>query len=377
MIVEPKTRMLSLDVLRGATIAGMILVNNAGDWGRTFGPLLHAEWDGWTPTDLVFPFFLFMVGVAIPLAFANRLEKTGGDLGPLYRQIARRTAILFALGLFLTWFPFLGVDWSSARIPGVLQRIALVYLVASLAYLHLGTRARWWLASGLLMGYWLAMELVPVPGFGAGDLSPEGNLAGLVDRLVLGAHVWRYAPGPADPEGILSTIPAVVTALAGIFTGEWLRTKREQNEKLIGLFVAGSLAAVAGAVFGWFFPINKNLWTSSYVVLTAGLALLTLAVISYFVDLKKRDGWAKPFVVFGTNSIAAYVLSGLIAKILYRVRWTGVDGSRISLKTWLYDHCFASWIPDYFASLAWASVHVLVVLAVMWWLYKRKIFIKI
>ncbi len=364
-------------MLRGATIAGMLLVNNAGDWGATFAPLLHAKWHGWTPTDLVFPFFLFMVGVAIPLAFASRLEQSGGDLGPLYRQIVRRTAILFALGLFLAWFPIVGIDWSSARIPGVLQRIALVYCCASLAYLHLGARGRAWLAGGLLLGYWLVMTRVPVPGFGAGDLSPDGNLAAWVDHLVLGAHVWRYAPGPADPEGILSTLPAIATALGGIFTGEWLRTQRSRNEKVIGLFVAGSLAAVTGAVFGWFFPINKNLWTSSYVVLTAGLALLTLAVIFFFLDIRKQDSWAKPFVVFGTNSIAAYVLSGLIAKVLYRVRWTGAEGSRISLKSWLYDNYFASWIPDYFASLAWASVHVLVVLGVMWWLYRKKIFIKI
>jgi predicted acyltransferase len=377
MTVAPKTRLLSLDVLRGATIAGMLLVNNAGDWGRTFAPLLHAEWNGWTPTDLVFPFFLFVLGVAIPLAFASRLEKSGGDLGPLYRQIARRTAILFALGLFLTWFPFLGIDWSRARIPGVLQRIALVYCCASLAYLHLKTRGRVWLAGGLLLGYWLVMTRVPVPGFGAGDLSPAGNLAGFVDQLILGAHVWRYAPGPADPEGILSTLPAVATALAGIFTGEWLRTERTRQEKVIGLFVSGSIAAAAGAVFGWFFPINKNLWTSSYVVLTAGLALLTLGVVFYFVDIRKRVTWAKPFVVFGVNSIAAYVLSGLIAKVLLKIRWTGAEGTRVSLNSWLYDHFFASWIPDYFASLTWALVHVLIVLAVMWWLYRRRIFIKI
>lgn len=370
-------RLRSLDVLRGATIAGMLLVNNAGDWGRTFSPLLHAEWHGWTPTDLVFPFFLFVVGVAIPLSFASRLERSGGELGPLYRQIVRRTAILFALGLFLNWFPFAGIDWSNARIPGVLQRIAVVYFTASLASLHFGRRGRAWLAGGLLLGYWFAMMLVPVPGFGAGHLDPEGNLAGWVDRLILGAHVWRYAPGPADPEGILSTLPAVVTALAGVFTGEWLRTQRSRTDKLIGLFVAGSLTAAAGAVFGWFFPINKNLWTSSYVVLTAGLALLTLAVIYYFVDLRGRDGWAKPFDVFGTNPITAYVMSGLIAKTLITIRWTGAEGSSVSLKSWLYGHYFASWLPDYFASLAWAAVHVVALFGLMWLLYRRRIFIKI
>lgn len=377
MTVEPKKRLKSLDVMRGATIAGMLLVNNAGDWGHTFAPLLHAKWNGWTPTDLVFPFFLFMVGVAIPLAFATRLEKSGGNLGPLYRQIVRRTIILFALGLFLTWFPFMGINWSTVRIPGVLQRIALVYFFASLAYLHLGTRGRAWLTGGLLLGYWLAMTVVQVPEFGAGDLSPEGNLAGFVDRVVLGAHVWRYAPGPADPEGILSTLPAIATALAGIFTGEWLRTQKSQNEKLTGLFVAGSLAAAAGAVFGWFFPINKNLWTSSYVVLTGGLALLTLAVTLYFVDLRGRDRWATPFLVFGTNSIFAYVLSGLVAKTLYKIRWTGAEGSTITLNSWLYKSSFASWIPEYWASLAWASVHVLVILGITWLLYRKKIFIKI
>jgi predicted acyltransferase len=377
MKVESKTRLKSLDILRGATIAGMLLVNNAGDWGKTFAPLLHAEWHGWTPTDLVFPFFLFVMGVAIPLAFASRLERSDGDFGPLYRQIVRRTAILFALGLFLIWFPFIGINWSTARIPGVLQRIAVVYFFASLAYLHLSARGRAWLSGGLLLGYWMAMMLVPVPGFGPGDLSPEGNLAGYVDHLILGPHVWTYAPGPADPEGILSTLPAIVTALAGIFTGEWLRSRRSLDEKLIGLFVWGSLAAAAGAVFGWFFPVNKNLWTSSYVVLTAGLALLTLGVIFYFVDLKGREAWAKPFVVFGTNAIAAYVLSGVIAKILYKIRWTGPEGSRTSLHSWLYDHVFASWIPDYFASLAWASVHVLVLLAIMWVLYRKRIFIKV
>lgn len=377
MKVASKTRLRSLDILRGATIAGMLLVNNAGDWGKTFAPLLHANWHGWTPTDLVFPFFLFVMGVAIPLAFASRLDQSGGELGALYRQIVRRTAILFALGLLLIWFPYVGIDWSTVRIPGVLQRIALVYFFASMAYLHLGTRGRAWLTGGLLLGYWLAMTMVPVPGFGAGDLGPEGNLAAFVDKTILGAHVWRSAPGPADPEGILSTLPAIATALAGIFTGEWLRTRKSRNDKLIGLFVAGSLAAAGGACFGWIFPINKNLWTSSYVVLTAGLALLTLAVIFYFVDLKDRDAWAKPFVIFGTNAIVAYVLSGVIARILLKVRWTGPDGATTSLKSWLYSNFFASWIPEYFASLAWASVHVLVLLGLMWLLYRKRIFIKI
>ena len=377
MNLASKNRLRSLDVLRGATIAGMILVNNPGDWSRTFSPLLHAEWNGWTPTDLIFPFFLFVLGVAIPFAFAARIERSGGDLGPTYRQIVRRTIILFTLGLVLNWFPFFDVAWATARIPGVLQRIALVYLFASLAYLNVGKLGRAWLSVGLLLGYWLAMILVPVPGFGAGDLGPDGNLAAWVDSQVLGPHVWRYAPGPGDPEGILSTLPAIVTALAGIFTGEWLRSPRSQSDKLIGLFVWGSIAAGAGGFFGYFFPVNKNLWTSSYVVLTSGLALILLAVIYYVVDIHGRDVWAGPFVVFGTNAIAVFVSSSLAAKILYKIRWTGVDGVTITLKTWFYDHFFASWIPDNAASLAWATLHVIFWWAIMNLLYQKKIFIKI
>lgn len=373
----PQGRLRSLDVLRGATIAGMILVNNPGDWGKTFAPFLHAEWHGWTPTDLIFPFFLFVLGVAIPLAFASRLERSGGDLRPLYLQILRRTIILFGLGLFLAWFPFYDVNWAMARIPGVLQRIAVVYLFASLAYLNLGVKGRAWLSAVILLGYWLVMKLVPVPGIEVGSIGPDGNPAAWLDHAVLGAHVWRNAPGPGDPEGILSSFPAVVTALAGVFTGEWLRSQRDRTEKLIGLFVWGTIISAAGYFFGYLFPINKNLWTSSYVVLTAGLALLSLAVIYYFVDIQGKDRWAGPFYVFGTNAITVFVLSGLVAKLMYKIRWTGADGATVTVKGWLYSHFFASWLPDYWVSLAWAVATI-----VFWWaamrvLYQRRIFIKI
>ena len=373
----PQGRLRSLDVLRGATIAGMILVNNPGDWGKTFAPFLHAEWHGWTPTDLIFPFFLFVLGVAIPLAFASRLERSGGDLRPLYLQILRRTIILFGLGLFLAWFPFYDVNWAMARIPGVLQRIAVVYLFASLAYLNLGVKGRAWLSAVILLGYWLVMKLVPVPGIEVGSIGPDGNPAAWLDHAVLGAHVWRNAPGPGDPEGILSSFPAVVTALAGVFTGEWLRSQRDRTEKLIGLFVWGTIISAAGYFFGYLFPINKNLWTSSYVVLTAGLALLSLAVIYYFVDIHGKDRWAGPFYVFGTNAITVFVLSGLVAKLMYKIRWTGADGATVTVKGWLYSHFFASWLPDYWVSLAWAVATI-----VFWWaamrvLYQRRIFIKI
>jgi predicted acyltransferase len=370
-------RLGSLDAFRGATIAAMILVNNAGDWDRTYAPLLHAEWNGWTPTDLVFPFFLFAVGVAIPYAFAGRLERSGGDLGPLHRQIVRRTAILFALGLFLSWFPFYTVDWPTARIPGVLQRIAAVYFVAGLAWLHLGARARVAMMIALLASYWLAMVLIPVPGHGAGDLSPNGNLAAWVDHLVLGHHTWKKAPGPGDPEGILSTLPAIATALIGLFTGDWLRSPRTKREKLRGLLLWGVAATAAGLVLARWFPINKNLWTSTYVVFTGGLALLLLAAAYFLVDVKGRAAGVRPFTLFGTNAIVAFFGSTLMAKIALLIRWPAAGGGTVSLQQWLYHHLFASWLPDYGASLAWALLFT-----AFWWgvtalLYRRRIFLRI
>lgn len=356
----------------------MILVNNAGDWDKTWAPLEHAEWHGWTPTDLIFPFFLFAVGVAIPFSFAGRLARSGGDLGPLHRQIVRRTLILFALGLFLNWFRFTPIDWSTARIPGVLQRIAVVYLFTALAWLHLRPRSRAVLTVALLAGYWLAMMLVPVPGYGAGDLSPDGNLAAWIDHAVLGQHTWRKAPGPGDPEGILSTVPAVASALAGLFAGDWLRSPRKPREKLSALLLFGGLATLVGhEVLGPFFPINKNLWTSTYVIFTTGLALLLLAATYWLVDLKHREGWARPFIIFGTNAIAVFFGSTLLAKIALLIKWTAPDGETVTLQSWLYRHSFGAWLPDYVGSFAWALTYVLLWLGLMSVLYRRRVFIKV
>ncbi|MFY9821721.1 MAG: DUF5009 domain-containing protein [Thermoanaerobaculia bacterium] len=370
-------RLGSLDAFRGATLAAMILVNDAGDWDKTYAPLLHAEWNGWTPTDLVFPFFLFAVGVAVPYAFAGRLARSGGDRSPLHGQIVRRTAILFALGLILSWFPFYTVDWATARIPGVLQRIAVVYFVAGLAWLHLGARAWVALTVALLAAYWLAMVLVPVPGHGAGDLSPNGNLAAWVDHLVLGRHTWKKAPGPGDPEGILSTVPAVATALIGLFTGDWLRSPRTRREKLRGLLLWGGAATVAGLALARWFPINKNLWTSTYVVFTGGMALLLLAAAYFLVDVEGRAAWVRPVTVFGTNAIVAFFGSTLMAKIALLIRWPETGGGTLSLQQWLYRHLFASWLPDYVSSLAWALLFTAFWWGVMVVLDRRRIFLKI
>lgn len=345
----------------------MILVNNAGDWSRTFAPFLHAPWHGWTPTDLVFPFFLFIVGVAIPFA-VDPIEAAASGRPSRHAKVLRRAAILFALGLLLNWFPFYTVTWERARIPGVLQRIAIVYLIAALAYLHLGPRVRAALSALLLAGYWLAMKL-------GGDLTPEGNLAFHLDHLILGAHTWRYSPGPGDPEGILSTVPAIVSALAGIFAGEWLRSAHTARLKLGGMVGAGIAAIAAGLALHLTpsgFPLNKNLWSPSYVVFTTGAALVCLAAAYGVVDLLAGARWSRPFVIFGRNSILAFVGSSLLARLLLVIKVGDV-----SLGRWLYARAFTPTLPDYWASLAWALVHVAIWLAILTWLDRRKIYLKV
>ena len=366
-------RLRSLDVFRGMTIAGMILVNNPGDWGSIYEPLEHASWHGWTPTDLVFPFFLFIVGVSITLALSRRAD-AAGSRRDLYVKIVRRAAIIFALGLLLGGFP--SYDLSTIRIPGVLQRIAVCYLVASFIFLNTDWRRQAYIAAALLVGYWALMTLVPVPGFGAGMLgSKEGNLAAYVDRAVFGRHVWRYAK-VYDPEGLLSTLPAIATTLAGALTGRLLRSRREPLEKVSGLFVAGVACAVAGWAWNYWFPVNKALWTSSYVLFTAGLALELLAVCYWLVDVKGYGRWALPFVVFGTNALALYFLAELFAGLISVVGFR-VGGEWMPLQAVVYNNLFASWASPKNASLAFAVCMVLFWLGVMSLLYRRRIFIKV
>lgn len=383
-------RLRSLDVFRGATIAFMILVNNAGDWGATWGPLLHAPWHGWTPTDLVFPFFLFIVGAAIPFALGPRLESGSADFPALRRKIAKRSALLFLLGLALIWFPFYTVAWERARVPGVLQRIALVYLVAALAYLHLNLRGRAILAVTLLAGYWAAMKLIPVEGFAAGDLSPEGNLAFRIDHLVLGPHIWRYSPGPGDPEGIFSTVPAIVSALAGIFAGELLRRNagrnvaREAPRTLTYLTLAGAVLVLLGLALAPLFPINKNLWSPTYVLFTTGAALLALAATHFLVDVRRIEAWSRPFAVFGRNAILAYVGSGALARLLTLVKLPSgpgagpnADAGVVSLQAWLYSRLFEPCLPDPVASFGWALACVLLWLGILWRLDRRGLYLRL
>jgi predicted acyltransferase len=369
------TRLHSLDAFRGATIAAMLLVNNPGTWSAIHPPLRHAPWHGWTPTDLIFPFFLFIVGVAMTFSFASR-SAAGADRGALMRKATRRAAILFGLGLILHAFPNF-LDLSSLRIPGVLQRIALAYLAATALVLYLRPRGQAVATAALLLGYWALLMLVPFPGGTPGVLEPGMDIGAWLDRLVFGeAHLWSQSR-TWDPEGLLSTLPAVATVMLGVFTGGWLRAGHGARRTAAGLAGAGAAGVLAGLAWGVFFPINKPIWTSSYVVLTAGLALLTFGACYWVIDVLGYRRWAKPFVVFGVNAIAAFFLSGIFARLLTLIRVPGDSGS-VTLKARIYESVFVPLFsrPEN-ASLAYAVAFVLVWLGIMTVLYRRRIFIKV
>ncbi|MEL7832665.1 DUF5009 domain-containing protein [Fodinibius sp. Rm-B-1B1-1] len=378
-MVERKERLVSLDVFRGITIAGMILVNNPGSWSHIYGPLRHAQWHGWTPTDLVFPFFLFIVGVAMAYSFGKMFGKGMSKL-EIYKKVFKRSVLLFGIGLFMTIFPIVRFDplqlydFSSMRIMGVLQRIALCYLFASVIYLEFRKVRQliYWVAA-LLGGYWLLMMTVPVPGHGAGVLTKEGNLATYIDQLVMGGHLWQQG---WEPEGLLSTIPAIGTVILGLLTGQLLRSSKSPKDKAIYMFIYGNVGLVAGLIIDQWFPINKGLWTSSYVLFTGGFALHFLALSYWLIDLKKYQAWATPFKIYGLNALAVYVLSSLTAKLLYLIPVYTSEG-QTTIKGFIYDNLLLSIASPTVASLMFALLYVMFWLLIMWIFYKRKIFIKI
>ena len=367
-------RLVSLDAFRGATIALMILVNTPGDAGAAYWPLKHADWHGWTPTDLVFPFFLFAMGAAVPFAMARRREPSTAVAvtsrwSPLRRHVMRRAAILFALGLVLNAIETAPpIDPSTFRIMGVLQRIAIVYLVVAWLTEHTTRRAQIAGAVGALVGYWIALTLIPVA---KGDTLP-----GFVDRAVFGRHVLASW---GDPEGLLSTIPSIATALAGVFAGEWLREPRGAHRSA-RLWVAGVIATLIGLAWDRVFPINKNLWTSSFALFTAGLAAQTLAVCHWLLDAPRAQrwrAWSVPFAAFGRNALAAYFLSVGLDALLGR--WTVESGA--TLKSTIYRAAFVPWIVPCCgaetASLAYAIAYVVMWTIVLMELQRRRIFIGI
>ena len=399
-----RERLLSLDVFRGMTVAGMLLVNDPGSWAHIYPPLEHAPWNGWTPTDLIFPFFLFIAGITTHLSLSTRRAR-GDDERAIRNQIIRRGALIFLFGLLVNGFPYFA--WADIpgiadptffqritqrlltwRVTGVLQRIGIAYMIAALLTLRTTLRQQIVIIASLLLGYWFVMTVLPVPGeatIGALLLDmPPRTMAAWTDRLVLdwthwglGNHLW-VGGVTWDPEGVLSTVPAVATAMLGNLAGWWIGQRRPLTERLAALFAVGALGMMLGLMWHWVFPINKSLWTSSYVVFTAGLACVSLATVIWAVDFHKSRNWTKPFLVFGLNPILAFVGSGVMARCIYSIfKVTNSTGQRISVQAWFHQTFFASWLSPINASLAFAVTFVLFWYGVLYVLYKKDIILKV
>lgn len=365
-------RLLSLDVMRGITIAAMTLVNNPGDWEHIYPPLEHSKWNGCTPTDLIFPFFLFMVGVST--VFAMESKKTDpANHGQMILGALRRTVLLIVISWCIQIFYHHSI--SHLRLMGVLPRIAIVFFICSILYIKTSQKTRDWLLAGSLIGYYVMMNFIPVRGFGPANLNPETNLGAWLDRLVLGTnHLWAESK-TWDPEGILGTLPAIGTGLIGIRAGSWLkRSDRQDSVKVTWLFVYGTLAVVTGLVWNFIFPINKALWTSSFVLYTGGLAIIALALSYWLIDIQGRKKYVWVFVVFGMNAITAYVLGDLLQGFI-DLNFIQLGGNGNT--AWFYHHIIAPYFAPYNASLVRAIIYLLLTWLPMLWLYKKKIYIKV
>jgi predicted acyltransferase len=365
-----KERLLSLDVFRGFTLIGMVLVNSHP--GKIFPGLGHASWDGWGFADIIFPFFLFIVGVAMPYSFAGRLARGDGP-GKLLWQVVRRTLLLFALGLFLNAYP--KFDLATLRIMGILQRIAICYFLASVLYIYLRPAARTivWICGTILVLYYVLMVFVPVPGYGAGVLKPVGNWGNYIDQIVMPGHLGHKT---WEGKSLLGNLPALVTTLMGLMTGIYLRPRKPSYETLTNLYFYGSVCMAAGVVWSPWFPINQHLWSSSLVLFIGGMALAGLATCYYVVDVRKVTWWTPPFLYFGVNSIAVWMLSELGMKTFMAIQTTAADGSASNV--W---KASGDLLGRYFGpmggSFAVAVLYDLFWLGVMGILYRRRILIKL
>ena len=388
-----KERYYSLDVFRGATVALMILVNNPGSWSYIFGPLKHAPWHGCTPTDLVFPFFLFAVGNAMAFVIP-RLQQAGRAV--FWQKVLKRFALIFLIGLFLNWSPFIKWEngglvfkhWvdpnnpeSGIRILGVLQRIAIAYLFASIITFYTKPRLAFWICCNILLCYW-AILFVANP---ADAYSLEGFIGTTIDKNLLGIpHIYKGEGVPFDPEGLLSTIPAIVQVVFGYFAGQYIQLKGKNFEMLANLLVAGIIMTLAGLIWGTTFPINKKIWTSSYVLYTTGLGLMTIGVMIYLIEFKQVRGWWSSFFdAFGKNPLFIFVLSGFLPRIVGLLRWqNGLNEKGVPTYTnafsWFYENiCDPLSADPRVGSLVYAVLMITFYWLLAWWLDKKKIYIKV
>lgn len=428
-----KERIISLDVLRGITIMMMVLVNNPGSWGNIFAPLEHAEWNGCTPTDLVFPFFIFILGAAIPLAIVTKVLNQ-----QTFLKILTRSLRIICLGLFLGFYgkieifdlvgyplliskliitgivgyvllgnfqqkiklylvlalffifmflAFSGIEaYREVRLPGVLQRIGIVYFFTSLVYLKTGIRGQIITVAILLLGYWAIMTLIPVPGFGPANLEKGTNLAAWLDNLLLENHLWASSK-TWDPEGLLSSIPVIANGIVGLLIGQLLNSSLAKNEKATKMLGAGLALVILGLIWNQFFPMNKSLWTSSFVLYTAGFATLFLTAFYYVIDIKGYKNWTTPILFWGVNPMIVFFLSGILPRVLSSIKVANPSyfmgnleeiPQQIGLQEYLNKFCIVPYFEDpKVASLMWALLNITFWSIVLWYFYKKKMFFKV
>ncbi len=370
-------RLLCLDVFRGLLVAGMILVDNGDD--KSYWALKHAEWNGWTPPDFIFPSFLFLVGVSMVFSYSARMRR-GESRERILWHAFKRSLLLIAIGLFVNGFPFIGIDWHGFRFEGVTQRIALCYFATAILVLWSNRRAQIIAIAACLLGYWAILRFLPVPGFGMPGrdipfMDQNGNIAAWLDRKLFMGHLYN---GNRDPEGIIHTIPAIATTLIGVLTGGWLRSGRDRATIALRMFLFGILGMTAGEVWSVWFPINKNLWTSSFVLFAGGFSLVCLAVLYWVLEIKQwRGAWTMPILVFGLNAIAGFVADSFVYGPGYSWAIKGANGAAVLWHDAAQARLVALVGNPAVAALMFALASVLFCWSLLWLLWREKIFLKV
>jgi predicted acyltransferase len=372
-------RLVCLDIFRGLAVAGMVLVDNPGSDEGAYWPIKHAAWNGWTPADFIFPSFLFLVGVSMVFSFSARLRRRESRHQILF-HVFKRSLILIAVGLLVNASPIVGLDLHTWRFEGVTQRIALCYFVAAILVLWSNRRGQWIALGACLVGYWTIMRFVPVPGFGIPGrdipfMDPDRNIVAWLDRKLFMGRLYN---GTRDPEGIVSTIPAIGTTLMGVLTGQWLHSESSPSTKAVRMLLFGILGLLAGLVWNRWFPINKNLWTSSFVLFTGGFALVFLAFLYWVLELKQwRGAWTTPILVFGMNAIVGFVADALVYGPGYSFTVAGQNGTAVSWHEAAQNQLVRLAFSTANASLLYSLAGVLFCWILLWLLWRKQIFIKI
>lgn len=378
---DTRERLVSLDAFRGFTIAAMVLVNNPGDWGNLYSQLEHAKWNGWTFTDSIFPFFLFITGVSMSLSL-GRLAEAGADKPRLLAKLAKRACLIFLIGFILNYLPYFNLE--KVRILGVLQRIAICTLLSAPVVVYCGWRATLAVIAVLFTVYSVLQLAVPVPGIGAGVLEPGQDFGAWIDRMVLGKHTWVQSK-TWDPEGLVSTLPAICSQLFGVLAGRWLRTSVPRIEQTIWMLLFGLLFVWTGAILDTILmPINKSLWTPSFCVLMAGWALIVFSAFYWLLDVNPYPAvraaaarWTKPFVIYGMNALFVFALSGFLAKMFGYIKFAQPDGSKLALGRLLYAPVRALPVGPVNTSLLYALLFNVLMFTLAWLMWRKKWFVKV